>query len=1005
MAFNRRAKFGVAALVGAAFAALIALWSYREPIARSALDDYLAARGVEASYKIKAIETRRQRFEAVRLGPADHPDLTADWLEVDVGPSLTGVSVKAVRAGGVRLRGEVSGKKISLGTLDRLLPAASDAPFRLPNIDLSLEDARARLESPWGAMGFRLDGQGNLRAGFEGKLAGVAPRLSTASCAADRVTLYGDVSVVGGRPSFAGPVRANRLGCGDVRAEAGDIMLEASLAEDLSNWRGDAKAQLARLTLRQASLQGASAALSANGASGKTEARFDLDVNAAQLGEVTALRTHLAGKALLGPKGISVRGAVRSGRLSSPVLGQIAADMAGAADAPVVGPLSEKLALSVRHLGAGVAAQADFSMQMIGGKSSLSLGRIALAGGKGARLEWPAPDAVQITQDGLRLMGRVRFGGGGLPAGRAEFAGQTGLVQWEPYRAGRAAVRLAPTRLALRPSGVDVATRAVFDGPIGTGWVRGLSVPIRLKAGQGLAAGCSPLGVQALRFGDMRFGQGTITACVEGNSIRLIRPALRGRAGAFPVRLGAASLSYQMAQRRLALVDARLRQGDPKSPTEIHVSRLTGRLENGQLVGTIAGAGGMLSGVALRVSDAQGSWRFASGRLRFQGETRVADSLPSPRFFPLVADDIQLQLRDRDLSATARLREPKSGVVLSQVAVTHDLGKGQGNARLDLDQLRFGPGLQPEAITPVTLGVVANVYGAISGQGQISWTADTLTSSGQFQTQGLDFAGAFGPVTGFAGEVVFADLLALVTAPHQALRVASINPGVLVTEGQIRYRLLPGYRVQVEGGRWPFAGGTLRLDPTVLDMSEAAERRLTFRVEGLDAARFISAMGFENIAATGVYDGVLPMVFDASGGRIEGGKLVARGGGTLSYVGQVSNENLGLMGRVAFDALKSMRYSRLELDLNGAVDGDVITKISFAGVNLAPVAGGRSKLPVKLLGASNLPFVFNVTVSAKFRSLFDMARTLGDPSGRISDWVSANQPQKPVQPAESDPKR
>jgi hypothetical protein len=259
------------------------------------------------------------------------------------------------------------------------------------------------------------------------------------------------------------------------------------------------------------------------------------------------------------------------------------------------------------------------------------------------------------------------------------------------------------------------------------------------------------------------------------------------------------------------------------------------------------------------------------------------------------------------------------------------------------------------------------------------------------------------------GAINFTDLLALVTAPEQRITIAAINPGVLVANGDVRYRILPGYKVQVEGGRWPFAGGVLSLEPTVLDMSEAAERRLTFKVEGLDAARFIEAMAFENIAATGVYDGVLPMVFDASGGRIEGGRLVARGSGTVSYVGQVSNENLGLMGRFAFDALKSMRYHRLAIDLNGAIDGDVITRISFAGVNQAPVAGGRTKLPIKVLGVSNMPFVFNVTITAKFRQLFDMARSFNDPSILINRLMPQLEPEavvppKPVQPGDSDPR-
>jgi hypothetical protein len=195
----------------------------------------------------------------------------------------------------------------------------------------------------------------------------------------------------------------------------------------------------------------------------------------------------------------------------------------------------------------------------------------------------------------------------------------------------------------------------------------------------------------------------------------------------------------------------------------------------------------------------------------------------------------------------------------------------------------------------------------------------------------------------------------------------------------VRYQLIGGNSVRVLGARWPFAGGELILEPTTLDFDANTERRMTFRVIGADAAAFLQQFDFGNLNASGTFDGVLPMVFDERGGRIEGGRLVARGGGSLAYVGTLTQEQLGFWGDLAFQALKALDYRALTIGMDGPLAGEMVTQIQFSGVSQGK--GTKSNFIIRRL--AKLPFVFNITVRAPFRQLIDSVQSFYDPKRLI----------------------
>nr|MDQ2879257.1 YdbH domain-containing protein [Pseudomonadota bacterium] len=412
--------------------------------------------------------------------------------------------------------------------------------------------------------------------------------------------------------------------------------------------------------------------------------------------------------------------------------------------------------------------------------------------------------------------------------------------------------------------------------------------------------------------------------------------------------------------------------------------------------------GGQIGNVPLLLSNAAGAWRLDGGALGVTGALDVRDAAAVARFKPLVARDVALTLKDSKITATGTLIEPAKNVRVAALSIAHDLSRGAGQADLTVDGITFGDGFQPTDLTPLTLGIVADVKGTVSGVGHIRWTDAGVTSDGTFRTAGIDLAAALGPVSGIAGQIRFTDLLALESAPGQVVTIKSINPGVPVNDGTIRFQTLANARVRIEDGRWPFAGGSLVLEPTLLDFGEAQERDLTFRVTGMDAAQFLQQFDFKNLDATGTFDGVLPMVFDINGGRIENGHLVVRrGGGTIAYVGELSEKDLGFWGNAAFQTLKSLKYRSVDIVMNGPLAGEMVTQVRFAGVGQG-VGAKRNFLVSRL---AKLPFVFNVTIKAPFRQLIDSAQSLYDPKRLLDqqrDQLLAPASTPPlIQPTES----
>ncbi|WP_084607690.1 intermembrane phospholipid transport protein YdbH family protein [Sphingomonas jaspsi] len=1001
------------ALLAVILAAATVAWLSRKPIANRILADEMAKRGVRATYTLDRVGLRTQEISNLVIGDPAHPDLTVRKAVVQIRIKVDGsVQVYRVAARGVRLNAAVVGRKVTFGDIDKLLPPPSGKPFTLPNLSVDLKDSTIALRSPYGPVGFALEGRGNLSGGFKGRLAASAPALRMGACSIDVVRAYVAIGVTARRPDVKGPVAAQRFACPSSRLAFVQprVELDANFAEAFDQVKGKARMSLAAATAGDNGLSGVISNLTFAGRPPDLAGGVDLAAQQARLGDVLSQRTRLDGRyrldatkgrlALVSDYRVE-RVAIRSGLVAT-----ITDPLRSIGGTPLT-PILRAIAVGVDR--AARSVDASGSLRLVNGRggggvrieradaTTTSGASIRVSGGDGITYYWP--------DSRLRIDGMVETRGGGLPTAGVRLsqsrsgAPLNGTADIAPYSAGSARLALAPVRFAGRRDGwTDVSTVAVVDGPFDGGRITGLRLPIQGRFGRGGALrfgeGCIDARFTSLQAGSLRLGPSRVPLCATDGAI--VRKgaggqlavslasrgpvALRGRLGNSPFALDATRARFAIGSG--FLIDrAKVRMGKPDAPVLINAASVSGRFAGSGTNGRFSGADALIGKVPLKVSDASGNWRVHNGDLDIDGGLTLSDAADPPKFYPLRSDNVRFSLANSKIHATGGLKHPYSGALVSNVVIDHNLRSGDGSARLDVPGINFGKGLQPEELTRLTEGVVALVVGTVSGQGHIAWNGDgKVVSTGDFTTGNLNFAAPFGPVTGMKGTIHFSDLLGLTTDPGQTLTLESVNPGILVEDGVVRYQLLPENLVKIERGEWPFMGGRLILQETILNFGRDAPKRLTFEVVGLDAKQFVDSMGFKEIQATGIFDGVLPMIFDDEGGRIVGGRLDSReDGGTLSYNGVVNRANLGMFGGLAFDALRDLRFKSMIIRLDGYLDGEFATRLTIDQVGL-----GNTSTQRFLKSVNKIPFKFNVSIKGPFRALIATAKSFNDATDVIS---------------------
>ena len=981
-------------------------WLTREQIAGNIIQQELSEYEIPATYEIVSIGPQRQVLRNVVVGDPDRPDLTVEQVEVFLRYRFGTPTIGRVRLVKPRLFGTLKDGKPSFGSLDKVIYAESAEPPALPDIALELVDGRALIESEFGPMGFKAEGSGELDHGFVGTLAATAPRFAGGGCISEKLTVFGKVTTSAGKPKFDGPLRLRNLKCeqGNLQLTKADVQVTLEGAADLASVSGTAGIRAGPLALDGAKLGGLGGVTEMQWREGQLTLRYDLDGKAAVVPQLAINQLSVEGILRMRPS--EERSEIEaeisgSGITHTNDFDRLLAEVSNGASGTPAEPLTAKLHTGLARELDGASLHANLIVRQTGSALSVHLPSGSLRGANGTSLL--TLSQVQFNSDqsaDAKLTGNFTTSGRDLPQirgrmERASGAATTFRLRMDQYRAGTSSVSIPALVVSQRSGGaVGFSGKIVASGPLPGGRVEALELPIdgawSSRNGLSMWTGCQNIRFGLLALQGLELARQAVSICPDGersivSSARdgfqiaaASRPvSLIGRLGESPISITTDRIEYS-SESGFVIEGANIALGQGDDVSRFALGRIDGRV-GGQIDGTFAGTEVYLDTVPLDMTEGQGQWNFADGVLSVDGgQFRLLDRAEVDRFNPLVARDAVLALKDNVITAHATLRNPRKGVEVTNVDIRHDLNSGTGHADIDVPGLNFSKAMQPEDLTDLVVGIIALVDGTVTGNGRIDWNPQEVTSSGSFTSEGLDLAAAFGPIYGLNGTIHFTDLLALTTAPNQELSLEGMNPGVFVADGKFKFDMRDGQFVSIKGGTWPFMGGTLTLRPVELDLLAYETRRYVIEIVGADAAQFLATMDMGNLAASGIFDGTVPLVFDGDGnGWIEEGLLISRPpGGNLSYVGDLTYEDMSAMANFAFDMLRSIDFRQMLIEMEGPLTGEIVTRVQFDGVKQGEAAS--KNFVTKQI--AKLPIKFKVNIRAPFYQLIGGLRSTYDAS-------------------------
>ena len=364
-----------------------------------------------------------------------------------------------------------------------------------------------------------------------------------------------------------------------------------------------------------------------------------------------------------------------------------------------------------------------------------------------------------------------------------------------------------------------------------------------------------------------------------------------------------------------------------------------------------------------------------------------AQDIGKPLLLPTPLDST-LSIKQQTVSFDAKATLP--GANTATAKGRHNLSTGRGSAVLAVPAFRMTPGggefraLAPSISGSASASGIDIQSGTVSADARLVWNKKSIDATGTVAIENINFADPSSgtSVEGLTANIRLDQIIPPRTPAGQTIRIKRIGAGVALNDLLLRFALIEGTTaaipaVQIDTFRTAFAGGILSIAPTVLD-SEAGASQATIKVERVDLATLLSAVGLENISGTGRLSGIIPVSTARAAVGITGGRLATSEPGVLRIRSEAAKRALAQGGKevtLMLSALEDFRYETLTLEIEKETAGEGCVILRTRGQNPA-VRDGQ-------------PFVINLTLSGNVDGLTAvLAQALELPGGIVRTMLA-----------------